>query len=99
MHLAPDIDRGSNYCFREIREKLILYRMRRSNSRKGNCWDNAVAESFFSTLKRESEFNIFQNKEDATQHLFDYLEIFYNRQRTHSFLGYVSPEDFELKIA
>ena len=44
-------------------------------------------------LKRESEFNIFQNKEDAIQHLFDYLEIFYNRQRTHSFLGYVSPED------
>ncbi len=92
-------DRGSNYCSREIREKLILYRMRRSNSRKRNCWDNAVAESFFSTLKRESEFNIFQNREDAIHHLFEYLEIFYNRQRTHSFLGYMSPEDFELKIA
>lgn len=92
-------DRGSNYCSREIRKKLILYKMRRSNSRKGNCWDNAVAESFFSTLKRENEFNIFQNREDAIHHLFEYLEIFYNRQRTHSFLGYVSPEDFELKIA
>lgn len=92
-------DRGSNYCARDVRKILILNRMRRSNSRKGNCWDNAVAESFFSTLKRESEFNIFQNKEDASQHLFDYLEIFYNRQRSHSFLGYVSPEEFELKIA
>jgi putative transposase len=54
---------------------------------------------FFSTLKREIEFNIFQNREDAIYHLFEYLEIFYNRQRTHSFLGYMSPEDFELKIA
>ena len=73
--------------------------MRRCNSRKSNSWDNAVAESFLSTLKRESEFNILLNKEDANQDLCDYLEIFYNRQRTHSFLGYVSPEDFELKIA
>ena len=92
-------DLGSNYCSNEFREYLKDNTIISSNSRKGNCWDNAVAESFVSTLKWETEFNIFQNKEDATQHLFDYLEIFYNRQRTHSFLGYVSPEDFELKIA
>lgn len=91
-------DRGSNYCSREVRNILAINRIRRSNSRKGNCWDNAVAESFFSTLKREIEFNVFQNLKDAKNNLFDYIELFYNRQRSHSFLGYMSPEKFELKM-
>jgi putative transposase len=91
-------DRGSNYCSGEVRKILVNNRIRRSNSRKGNCWDNAVAESFFSTLKREIEFNVFQNLKDAKNNIFDYIEVFYNRQRSHSFLGYVSPEKFELKM-
>lgn len=91
-------DRGSNYCSVEVRKTLGNNRIRRSNSRKGNCWDNAVAESFFATLKREIEFNVFQNLKDAKNNLFEYIELFYNRQRLHSFLGYVSPENFELKM-
>lgn len=78
-------DRGSNYCSDSVRRELILNRIRRSNSRKGNCWDNAV--------------NVFLNLKDAYDHLFDYIEIFYNRQRSHSFLSYVSSDQFELKEA
>ena len=92
-------DRGSNYCSYSVRQKLIENRIRRSNSRKGNCWDNAVAESFFSTLKREIEFNVFLNRNDAEQTILDYIDVFYNRQRSHSFLSYVSPDEFELKAA
>lgn len=91
-------DRGSNYCSGDVRKMLANNRIRRSNSRKGNCRGNAVAESFFSTLKREIEFNVFQNLKDAKNNIFDYIELFYNRQRSHSFLGYVSPEKFELKM-
>lgn len=92
-------DRGSNYCSHAIRMKLIQNRIRRSNSRKGNCWDNSPAESFFATLKREIEFNFFLNLNEAKKYIFDFIDIFYNRQRSHSFLGYVSPEEFELKAA
>ncbi len=64
-------------------------------SRKGNCWDNAVAESFFKTLKTELVYqNKFQNKEDAALAVFEYIEIWYNRQRLHSALGYMSPQDY-----
>lgn len=89
-------DQGSNYCFGEVRKVLANNRIRLSNSRKVNCWDNAVEESFFATLKREIEFNVFQNLKDAKNNLFDYIELFYNRQRSYSFLGYVSHENFEL---
>ncbi|EMN77386.1 IS1236 transposase domain protein [Leptospira interrogans str. UI 09600] len=58
-------DRGSNFCSKETRRLLIANGIRRSNSRKGNCWDNAVAESFFSSLKREIEYNTFYNIEEA----------------------------------
>ncbi|MCP5501124.1 MAG: IS3 family transposase [Leptospiraceae bacterium] len=88
-------DRGSNYCSRKTRIKLIENKIIRSNSRKGNCWDNAVAESYFSTLKREMEVNVFYDLEDAKKEFFDYIEIFYNRQRTHSFLGYKTPTEYE----
>ncbi|PJZ71469.1 IS3 family transposase [Leptospira perolatii] len=92
-------DRGSNYCSREVRELLSLNKIRRSNSRKGNCWDNAVAESFFSSLKRELEYNTFHNIAEATSVFFDHIEVFYNRQRSHSFLGFMSPAEFEERIA
>jgi transposase InsO family protein len=66
-------------------------------SRKGNCWDNAVVESFFSTLKQELVYTMdFITREQARLALFEYMEVFYNRQRRHSTLGYVSPVDFEL---
>lgn len=92
-------DRGSNFCSKETRRLLIANGIRRSNSRKGNCWDNAVAESFFSSLKREIEFNTFFNIEEAERFLFDFIEVYYNRSRSHSTLGYMSPEEFERNIA
>ncbi len=68
-------------------------------SRKGNCWDNAVAESFFKTLKAECVYqNKFTGKEQAALMIFEYIEIWYNRKRLHSALGYMSPQDFERKL-
>ena len=65
-------------------------------SRKGNCWDNAPAESFFSTLKMEEVYyRKYRTREEARQSIFEYIEVFYNRQRSHSFLDYVSPEKYE----
>ena len=65
-------------------------------SRTGDCWDNAVAESFFATLKRELDCDRrFVTRAQARDELFDYIEVFYNRQRRHSSLGYLSPCDFE----
>jgi len=65
-------------------------------SRKGNCYDNAPVESFFSTLKNELvRHRQFQNQTDARQAIFEYIEGFYNRQRLHQALGYRSPEEFE----
>ena len=65
-------------------------------SRKGNCWDNSVAESFFATLKVEFVHEtLFQTRAQATREIFEYIEVFYNRVRRHSFLGYVSPMEFE----
>ncbi|CAM4260466.1 IS3 family transposase [Corallococcus exiguus] len=65
-------------------------------SRKGNCWDNAVAESFFSTLKLELVYvTRFKTREQARCALFEYIEVFYNRKRRHSALGYLSPVEFE----
>ncbi len=69
-------------------------------SRKGNCWDNAVAESFFSTLKQELiSRRTWPDEQDVRSALFEYIEVFYNRERRHSTLGYVSPEQFELNHA
>jgi len=68
----------------------------RSMSRKGNCWDNAVAESFFKTLKAECVYqNSFINKQQAAIIVFEYIEVWYNRKRLHSALGYLSPNEFE----
>lgn len=65
-------------------------------SRKGNCWDNAVAESFFSSLKKERiKKQTYKNREGASADVADYIETFYNRTRRHSHLGGVSPEQFE----
>ena len=68
-----------------------------SMSRKGNCWDNAVAESFFATLKTECvHLRRFATRAEARETIFEFIEVFYNRQRRHSTLGYVSPAEFEM---
>ena len=89
-------DQGSQYGSRNFRQRLWRYRMRQSMSRRGNCWDNAVAESFFSSLKKERiRKRIYKTRDMARADVFDYIEAFYNRTRRHSHLGGVSPEDFE----
>ena len=66
-------------------------------SRKGNCWDNAAMESFFHTLKTECvHHEKYETRDQAKKSVFDYIEVFYNRQRKHSYLGYVSPEQYEI---
>jgi len=89
-------DRGSQYCAKEFRRQLKQYRMLQSQSRKANCWDNACVESFFHTLKTEMIYHEdFQTREQAYRAIFEWVEVFYNRQRLHSTLGYKSPVDFE----
>jgi transposase InsO family protein len=89
-------DRGIQYACNEFRSLLAPNPLiTRSMSRKGNCWDNAVAESFFKTLKTELVYqNKFVNKAEAALAVFEYIEIWYNRKRLHSALGYMSPQDF-----
>ena len=64
-------------------------------SAKGDCWDNAPMESFWASLKREVAFYTFNSRAEARAAIFDYVMVFYNRQRRHSSLGYLSPEQFE----
>jgi putative transposase len=69
-------------------------------SRKGDCWDNACAETFFASLKTELIGDrIFQTREQGRREIFEYIEVFYNRRRLHSYLGYLSPEEFERTTA
>ena len=69
-------------------------------SRKGDCWDNAPTESFFATLKKDMVFKEkFKTKQEGTKKIFEYIEVFYNRQRLHSAIGYQAPEQFEKSYA
>ncbi len=89
-------DRGSQYCSKKFQKELKMYGMISSMSRKGNCWDNAVAESFFGSLKTERIFFVnYKTRENARRDIVDYIEMFYNSQRRHSYLGYISPKEFE----
>lgn len=89
-------DRGSQYCSSDFQTMLQAYGMISSMSRKGNCWDNAVAESFFGSLKTERVFFAnYKTREDARKDIIDYIEMFYNSRRRHSYLGYISPREFE----
>ncbi len=93
-------DRGSTYACEDYRRALDGYGLTASMSRKGNCWDNAVSESFFATLKTELVHQQrFANRQAAKTAIFEYIEVFYNRQRRHSTLGYVSPTTFEAKAS
>lgn len=89
-------DRGVQYACHAFTGLLTKYPMvLQSMSGKGNCWDNAVAESFFKTLKSEMVYQqVFQSRAIAKQAVFEYVEIWYNRQRRHSALGYLSPFDY-----
>ena len=89
-------DRGSQYCSLAFQGLLKRNKMLSSMSRKGDCWDNAVAESFFGTLKTEQVFfSEYKTREEARRDLVDYIEMFYNSRRRHSYLGNMSPKDFE----
>lgn len=89
-------DRGCQYTSRTYRQRLEQAGMLVSMSRTGNCWDNAAMESFFGSLKQECIANaIYVSHEQARLSLFEYLEVYYNRQRRHSSLGYVSPLTYE----
>jgi len=89
-------DRGVQYRGNEYQEALRSYGLRCSMSRKGNCWDNAAMESFFSRLKVELIYaENYKTVETARSGIFEYIESFYNRSRRHSAIGYVSPHDYE----
>jgi putative transposase len=88
-------DRGSQYASRAFQDKLTEYRMICSMSRKANCWDNAPSESFFNSLKNERVHGSrYATRDEAIADLFAYIEVFYNRSRRHSTLGYKSPTQF-----
>jgi len=89
-------DRGIQYACTAFREKLKEHGFIQSMSRKGNCWDNAVAESFFGTLKTELVYHeSYGGHQDTLHSIFEYIEAFYNRERRHSTLGYASPAEYE----
>lgn len=91
-------DRGSQYCSGDFQNILQTHGIICSMSRKGNCWDNAVAESFFGSLKTERVFFAkYKTKDDARKDITDYIEMFYNSKRRHSYLGNVSPREYEDK--
>jgi putative transposase len=89
-------DRGSQYCSLEFQAMLNTFGIICSMSRKGNCWDNSVAESFFGSLKTERVFFAnYKTRDEARKDIIDYIEMFYNSRRRHSYLGYVSPREYE----
>lgn len=89
-------DRGSQYCSKSHRIILKDHGILQSMSSKGDCWDNATSESFFSTLKRELDgIKNFGDQKQATTAIFEYIEVFYNKIRAHSTIGYLAPNEFE----
>ncbi len=92
-------DRGSQYASHKFQKMLDNKGYICSMSRKGDCWDNAPAESFFHTLKTEL-VNLcqFKTRDEAKQSIFEYIEVFYNRQRRHSTIGYLAPVVYEERM-
>jgi len=89
-------DRGSQYCSRSFKELLDQKGYLQSMCATGNCYDNAITESFFATLKTELIFhNSYDTRDDARKSIFKYVEMFYNRNRIHSSLGGLSPDQYE----
>ena len=92
-------DRGSQYASDSFQGLLKKHNFQCSMSRKGSCWDNAPSESFFHTLKTELiHHEDFKTREEAKQAIFEYIEVFYNRERLHSSNDYMSPMDYESKL-
>ncbi|ODT03829.1 MAG: transposase [Gemmatimonadetes bacterium SCN 70-22] len=98
--LLHHADRGREYAGRAYQAQLATHGLTSSMSRKGNCWDNAVAESFFATLEHEllAEAD-FASREAARRAIVPFIEVLYNRERLHSSLGYVSPVAYEVNLA
>lgn len=91
-------DRGSQYASKLHRDLLEKYQCIGSMSRKGNCWDNSVAESFFGSLKQERvQWQCYKTRNEAQQDILNYITMFYNSTRMHSYLGYNSPNQFEMQ--
>ncbi len=89
-------DRGSQYACRDFQKLLASHAIVCSMSRKGNCWDNAVMESFFGTLKQELlQHHRFATRDEAEQAIVEYISVFYNQQRRHSTLDYLTPAEYE----
>lgn len=89
-------DRGCQYTSKDFKTLMDKYGILLSMSGSGHCYDNAVAESFFHTLKTEhTDFNRYRTREEAISSIFEYIEVFYNRKRLHSTLGYQTPEEYE----
>jgi len=88
-------DRGSQYTSLAYQARLAKLNCQISMSRRGNCYDNAVMESFFSTIKTECATRQFATRQQARTTIFEFIEVWYNRQRLHSYLGYLSPHEFE----
>ncbi|MFD2043225.1 IS3 family transposase [Ornithinibacillus salinisoli] len=98
QNLIHHSDRGTQYASNEYRERLNQYHMEASMSRKGNCFDNACAESFFSLLKKELiQGRRFQTKKEAYTEIYRYIEFFYNRKRIHGSIEYLSPVEYAQK--
>jgi putative transposase len=96
--LVHHSDRGSPYASDDYRRELRRYGITASMSRKGDCWDNSVAESFFSSLKTELvDDSLYESHAQATRSIGEYIDAFYNPVRRHSYLSYASPIEFELK--
>ena len=97
--LTVHSDRGSQYASHDYRKLIKMYSCVGSMSRKGNCWDNAVAESFFGSLKQERvQWRHYKTRYEAQQDILNYIAIFYNDYRLHSYLGYRSPNHFEREL-
>ena len=94
--LVLHTDRGVQYCATAFRALTADSGIVQSMSRKGDCWDNACAETFFKSLKTELIGDrVFETREQARRAIFEYIEVFYNRRRLHSYLGYLTPAEFE----
>ena len=91
-------DRGSQYASGDYQRRLQSHRIDSSMSRKGDCWDNAPTESVIGTIKSELvSFDAYETRDAGRQSIFEYIEAFYNRERKHSALGYVSPQEYEAR--
>ncbi len=90
-------DRGSQYFSKNLKNFLNKHNLISSMNVKGKCWDNAIVESFFVTLKKENEYFVYVDNNDTSLSLLNYIEMFYNSNRQHSYLGYMSPMEFKVK--